>query len=182
MIQVGRGYTLVPDRASSAFTHHVQSGDTFFSIADKYVVSFDDLLRANEHRHLDLLALRRGQVLDIPVHHKPRSAYTVRQGDDLWRIAQLTGVPVSMIEADNPHAVSLTPGTCLFIRTYPSYQIEFKDGQMHSNPDLPQHWVQDAHFSKVLAMQHELLKPQGKAIFKFPSIEAPELECFVEVH
>lgn len=87
-----------------------------------------------------------------------------------------------MIEADNPHAVSLTPGTCLFIRTYPSYQIEFKDGQMHSNPDLPQHWVQDAHFSKVLAMQHEFLKPQGKAIFKFPSIEAPELECFVEVH
>lgn len=182
MLHVRRDYTLVPDRANSAFTHHVQSGDTFFSIADKYVVSFDDLLLANEHRHLDLLALRRGQVLDIPVHHKPRSAYTVRQGDDLWRIAQLTGVPVSMIEADNPHAVSLTPGTCLSMRTYPSYQIEFKDGQMHSNPDLPQHWVQDAHFSKVLAMQHEFLKPQGKAVFKFPSTEAPELECFVKVH
>jgi len=144
MSQSGRGYTLVPDRTSPAFTRHIQSGDTFFSIANKYVVSFDDLLRANEHRNLNLLALRRGQVLEIPMHHKPRSSYTVRQGDDLWRIAQLTGVPVSMVQADNPHAVPLKPGTCLIICTYPSFQIEFKDGQMRSSPDLPQHWQQDA--------------------------------------
>jgi len=30
-------------------------------------------------------------------------------------------------------------------------------------------------------MQVELLKPRGKALLKFPNIEAPQLECFVEV-
>lgn len=35
---------------------------------------------------------------------------------------------------------------------------------------------------KVLATQIDLLKPQGKAVFKYPSVEAPQLECFVEVH
>lgn len=120
MSQSGRGYTLVPDRTSPAFTRHIQSGDTFFSIANKYVVSFDDLLRANEHRNLNLLALRRGQVLEIPMHHKPRSSYTVRQGDDLWRIAQLTGVPVSMVQADNPHAVPLKPGSSRMARCVPA--------------------------------------------------------------
>lgn len=34
----------------------------------------------------------------------------------------------------------------------------------------------------MLAMQHERLKPQGKANFKYPSVIAPQLECFVEVH
>ena len=177
-----RYYTLMPHRSSPAFRHHVQLGDTFFSIADQYVVSFGDLLRANEHRNMDLVALQRGQVLDIPMHHKPRLKYTVRQGDSLWQIAQLTGMPVSMIQADNPHAVPLITGTCLVIQTYLSYQIKFKDGQMHPSPDLPQQLQQDEQFSKVLAMQHELVKPQGQAIFKFPSVEAPQLECFVEVY
>ena len=171
----------MPDRTCSATIHHVQPGDTFFSIADQYVVSFDDLLKANERTTVDLTALRRGQVLNIPTQHKARSTYTVREGDDLWRIAQLTGVPLSTILADNAQAVQLTAGSCLFMRTCPSYQIEFKGGQMLSSPDLPQQWKQDEHFRQALAMQHEFLKPHGKAVFKYPSVEAPQLECFVEV-
>ena len=179
MKQSARGYTLVPD--STATVHHVQSGDTFFLIADQYVVSFDDLLGANEHTTLDLLALRSGQVLKIPLQHKPRSSYTVRQGDDIWRIAQLTGTRVSFIQADNPDAMPPTPGCCLRIRTYPSYTIESENGQIHYSPDLPQHLQQDDHFQEALTTQLELLKPQGKALFKYPSVEAPQLECFVEV-
>ena len=64
---------------------------------------------------------------------------------------------------------------------YPSYQIEFENGQIHSSPELPQDLQQDDHFCEVLDMQVELLKPQGKALFKFPSIEAPQLECFFQV-
>ena len=41
---------------------------------------------------------------------------------------------------------------------------------------------QDDHFCEILDMQILLLKPQGRALFKFPNIEAPKLECFVEVH
>jgi len=70
---------------------------------------------------------------------------------------------------------------CLFMRTYPSYQSDFKNGQMHSSPDLLHCWQQGEHFSNVLAMQIKLSKPQGKAPFKYSSVEAPELECFVEV-
>jgi len=176
----------VPDRTCTATLRHVQSGDTFFSIADQYVVSFDDLLKANEQTKLDLLALRRGQVLNTPLQRKPRSSFTVRQGDDLWRIAQLTGMRMSFVQADNPDAVPPTPGSCLRIRTYPSYQIEFENGRVHSSPDLPQDLSpaslqQDDHFREALTTQLELLKPQGKAMFKFPSIEAPQLECFFQV-
>ena len=161
--------------------HPVQSSDTFFSVADQYVVSFVDLLKTIEHTTLDLLALQPGQVLNIPLQHKPRSSYTVRWGENLWRIVQLTSTPMSFIQADNPDAMLLTSGSCLCIRAYPSYQIEYENGQIHSSPDLPQDLQQDDHFCEVLNMQVELLKPQGKALLKFPNIEAPQLECFVEV-
>ncbi len=161
--------------------HPVQSSDTFFSVADQYVVSFVDLLKTIEHTTLDLLALQPGQVLNIPLQHKPRSSYTVRRGENLWRIVQLTSTPMSFIQADNPDAMLLTSGSCLCIRAYPSYQIEYENGQIHSSPDLPQDLQQDDHFCEVLNMQVELLKPQGKALLKFPNIEAPQLECFVEV-
>ena len=88
---------------------------------------------------------------------------------------------MTTILADNPQAVQPKVGSCLFMRTCPSCQIEFKEGQISADSDLPQRWLQDAHFMQVLAMQHELLKPQGKAIFKYPSVEAPQLECFVTV-
>ncbi len=65
---------------------------------------------------------------------------------------------------------------------YPSYQVNFTNGQMCSRPALSQCWRENEHFMKVLATQNDLLKPQGKAIFKYPSVEAPQLECFVEVH
>lgn len=64
--------------------------------------------------------------------------------------------------------------------TYPSYQSDFNNAQMHFSPDLLQGWQQD-DFSNMLAMQIEILKPQGKVPFKYPSVEASELECFVDV-
>lgn len=88
---------------------------------------------------------------------------------------------MSFIQADNPDAMLLTSGSCLRIRAHPSYQIECENGQIHSSPDLPQDLQQDDHFCEVRNMQVELFKPQEKALFKFPNIEAPQLECFVEV-
>ena len=122
--QQEKGHNLVPDVACSAYTHKIQPGDTLFSIAEQYVVSFDDLIDANNDRQLDLVALPVGGVLNIPLHLKPRLAYTVRPGDDLQRIAQLTDVATSTILADNHQAMPLTPGTCLSLRTCPpSYRI-----------------------------------------------------------
>lgn len=111
----------------------------------------------------------------------PRSTYTVREGDDLWRIAQLTGVPISVILADNPQAEQLTAGSCISLRTHPSYHVAFKRDQNELSSDLPLHWQEDARFRQVLAMQCDLLSPKGKGVFKYPSVGTPLLECVVTV-
>lgn len=123
----------------SATAHHLQPGDTFVSIADRYVVSFDELLKANEGRGIDFTALHRGQTLEIPQTQGPRSTYTVREGDDLWT-AQLTGVPMSVILVDDPQAEKLTAGSCSSLRTHPSYHVAFKCDQNECSSDLPLHW------------------------------------------
>lgn len=166
-----------PDRSCSTTAHHVQPGDTFFSIADRYIVSFDDLLQANEGRGIDFTTLHRGQTLKIPKTHGPRSIYTVREGDDLWNMAQLTGVPMSIILADSPQAEQLTAGSCLSLRTHPSYHVAFKHEQNQISSDLPLHWQEDARFKQMLAMQCDVLSPKGKGVFKYPSAGTPRVCC-----
>ncbi len=159
--------------------HHVQPGDTCFSIAAQYLVSFDDLLEANASSKVDFAALRTGQVFSIPTKQKPRTTYTVRQGDTMWRISQLTGMPLSTLMEYNSQAPTPPlPGHQLSIRSSPSYEVHVNQ---NLTSDLPQRWLQDEQFVKVLSTQIQLLKPQGEAVFKYPSVEAPQLECFVSV-
>lgn len=159
--------------------HPVQPGDTFFSIAAQYFVSFDDLLDANKGRDIDFTALRPGMVLAIPSERKPRSEYTVRNGDNLWEIAQLTGNPPSVLLEENPSAERLIPGLRLKLQSCQSVNVLVKDGSQTSA--LPAPWSEDEHFKRALSTQIYLLQPRGSAVFKHPTVERPKVECFVTV-
>ena len=156
--------------------HRVQPGDTFFAIAARYSLSHDDLLDANKERNVDLTAPPPGMILAIPSQQKPRSEYTVRAGDTLWRIALLTGNPPSVLLEENPGAGRLVPGLRLKLQTCQSVHVLVKDGKQASAP-----WSEDERFQQVLSTQIYLLQPRGSAVFKYPAVERPKVECFVTV-
>ena len=156
--------------------HRVQPGDTFFTIAAQYNVSHNDLLDANKERDVDLTAPPPGMILAIPSQQKPRSEYTVRAGDTLWRIALLTGNPPSVLLEENPGAGRLVPGLRLKLQTCQSVHVLVKDGKQASAP-----WSEDERFQQVLSTQIYLLQPRGSAVFKYPAVERPKVECFVTV-
>ncbi|DBA77751.1 TPA: hypothetical protein ACH3X2_008442 [Trebouxia sp. C0005] len=158
--------------------HRVQPGDTCFSVAAQYIVSYDDLLDVNKDSHIDFTALRPGMVLAIPPEQKPRTEYTVRPGDDLWKIAQTTGNPESAIIAQNPGTGPLHPGLRLQLHACPSFKVLVKAG---GNTPLPAPWSEDESFQRVLKTQIHLLQPHGSAVFKYPCVERPQVECFVTV-
>ena len=128
---------------------------------------------------MDLTALPPGTVLVIPSQQKPRSEYTVRAGDTLWRIALLIGTPPSVLLEENPGAGRLVPGLRLKLQTCQSVHVLVKDGKQAS--PLPAPWAEDDRFQRVLSTQIYLLQPRGNAAFKYPAVEQPKVECFVTV-
>lgn len=55
----------------------VQFGDSFYSIAQKFNVTVDDILANN--RHLNQHALFPGEILSIPVRQQPSQARTKKR-------------------------------------------------------------------------------------------------------
>lgn len=85
-------------------TYTVQSGDSLWSIANKFGVTVNDLKNANG---LTSNLLSVGQVLIIPSSNTNNptnpsyTTYTVRSGDSLWSIANRFGVTVDAIKTLN---------------------------------------------------------------------------------
>ena len=85
-------------------TYTVQSGDSLWSIANKFGVTVNDLKNANGLTS-NLLSI--GQVLIIPSSstnnptNPSYTTYTVRSGDSLWSIANRFGVTVDAIKTLN---------------------------------------------------------------------------------
>ena len=85
-------------------TYTVQSGDSLWSIANKFGVTVNDLKNANGLTS-NLLSI--GQVLIIPSSstnnptNPSYTTYTVRSGDSLWSIANNFGVTVDAIKTLN---------------------------------------------------------------------------------
>ena len=69
----------------SGTTYRVVAGDTLTSIARKYQVTVDDLIRANKIENKDFIVT--GTVLKIP-KASTESTYTVKAGDTLYDIAR----------------------------------------------------------------------------------------------
>ena len=85
-------------------TYTVQSGDSLWSIANKFGVTVNDLKNANGLTS-NLLSI--GQVLIIPNSNTNNptnpsyTTYTVQRGDSLWSIANRFGVTVDAIKTLN---------------------------------------------------------------------------------
>ena len=154
--------------------HRVQPGDTFLTIAAQYSVSHDDLLDANKECNVDLTAPPPGMILAIPSQHKPRSEYTVRAGDTLWRIALLTGNPPSVLLEENPGAGRLVSGLRLKLQTCQSVHVLVKDSKQAS--PLPAPWSEDERFQRVLSTQIYLLQPRGSAVFKLKVKDSKQIQ------
>lgn len=88
-------HSRIPDKMS----YTVQSGDTFFSIAQKLGIDVGALQSANPG--VDAQNLQVGQVLKLP-GGAGTTSYTIAQGDTLWAIAQKFGTSVDAITAANP--------------------------------------------------------------------------------
>ncbi len=87
-------------------TYVVQSGDTLYSIAQKYNTTIDDLMKLN---NLTTSVLSLGQRLKIPASQQPTSGidYVVKSGDSLYSIAQKYNTTVNEIKALNNLSTNL---------------------------------------------------------------------------
>jgi LysM repeat protein len=124
--------------ANGGFLNHtVVAGDTLFELAQRYSVSVEAILAANEIPNPESLNI--GQVLRVPrgissgdaAQAAPPNAptavpvpyveYTVQPGDILFRIAQRQGVAMEEIIAINdiPNPESLVVGQVLRIPRQP---------------------------------------------------------------
>ncbi len=107
-------------------------------------------------------------------------------------LRSMIGQLMTTLLADNPQAVQPTTGSCWYLsrlaRLPHGPAAELKEGQILSDSDLAQCWLQNAHSVQVLAMQQGLLKPkwtlegnlQG-TISKAGGFLASSIECFVTV-
>lgn len=82
------------------FPYIVQPGDTLNSIASRLEVSISRILAANPGINPNIL--RVGQTLCIPACLPNQTAYLIRPGDSLYKIAQIYNVSVASILKANP--------------------------------------------------------------------------------
>lgn len=85
----------VPSKEETTYT--VVKGDSLYAIANKYKVSVQDIIDAN---NLKSTALRVGQKLIIPTQIT-NDLYTVKSGDSLYKIANQYGVTVEDLKKEN---------------------------------------------------------------------------------
>ncbi len=86
----------------TGFPYVVQWGDTLYSIARRFGVTVDAIMRANGLTNPNYI--RAGQVLIIPTLPPPPPGpvtYVVQPGDNLYRISLKFGVPIEAIIAVN---------------------------------------------------------------------------------
>lgn len=104
--QVLRIYTDAPRKELGAQSRHmVQQGDTLYDIAQDRGVGLDELLRANSIENPDRIYT--GQVVNVPrpsgdnTSRSLDSAYIVRLGDNLTRIARRLDVTIDRLVGKN---------------------------------------------------------------------------------
>lgn len=101
---VGITMLTAPDASAESPTVHVVGwGDTLFSIANRYGVSVNAIMQANNLRNPNFIWV--GQSLTIPASNAssplPSPTYTVQTGDTLFSIATRNGTTVNALMQAN---------------------------------------------------------------------------------
>ena len=101
----------LPEESTDEYT--VQSGDSLYSIAQKFNTTVNDLI---EYNQLATTIIQPGQVLKIPKVSSTNIVYTVKKGDTLYSIANNYGVSVDAIKKlNNLTSNTLSIGQQLYI-------------------------------------------------------------------
>lgn len=96
MLLVPKGYDIVDTDIINYVNYVIKSGDTLYSIANKYGVSVNDLMQIN---NLISDNLTIGQILKIP--YQEATVYTVKNGDTLYSIARKYNISVDELKEKN---------------------------------------------------------------------------------
>jgi|GEM_PF-154657 len=96
VLRVGQRLIVSHNNQGNVLTHTVVSGDTLWSIANRFRVTVDSIKQLN---NLSANTLFVGQILLIPSNNF--SIHTVVSGDNLWSIANRFGVTVDAIKQLN---------------------------------------------------------------------------------
>ena len=95
-LQIGQILNIPSNSVSAGNTYTVKSGDSLWSIANKYNTTVSNLKSLN---NLSSDVLQIGQVLNVPSSSvSAGNTYTVKSGDSLWNIANRYGISVAELK------------------------------------------------------------------------------------
>ena len=99
-LSIGQKLVISEGNAATLDTYMVKSGDTLYSIANKFGLTVNELKSLNNLTS-DLLSI--GQVLNVSNSSipTPSNTYTVKSGDSLYSIAKQYGVTVDALKSAN---------------------------------------------------------------------------------
>ena len=98
VLQIGQVLSVPSNSVSVGNTYTVKSGDSLWSIANKYNTTVSNLKSLN---NLSSDSLQIGQVLKVPSSVNNVNTYTVKSGDSLWNIANRYGISVAELKSLN---------------------------------------------------------------------------------
>ena len=99
VLQIGQVLSVPSNSVSVGNTYTVKSGDSLWSIANKYNTTVSNLKSLN---NLSSDVLQIGQVLNVPSSSvSAGNTYTVKSGDSLWNIANRYGISVAELKSLN---------------------------------------------------------------------------------
>ena len=99
VLQIGQVLSVPSNSVSVGNTYTVKSGDSLWSIANKYNTTVSNLKSLN---NLSSDVLQIGQVLNVPSNSVSMgNTYTVKSGDSLWNVANRYGISVAELKSLN---------------------------------------------------------------------------------
>ena len=99
VLQIGQVLSVPSNSVSVGNTYTVKSGDSLWSIANKYNTTVSNLKSLN---NLSSDVLQIGQVLNVPSNSvSVGNTYTVKSGDSLWNVANRYGISVAELKSLN---------------------------------------------------------------------------------
>lgn len=110
----------------------VQPGDSLFSIAQRFGITVQQLMNANQLTDSNIVP---GQRLFIPISVSKVITYTVQPGDTLYRISRRYNTTVeSIMVLNNLSSPSLSVGQRLIIPQYTEFVVTAERANIRSGP------------------------------------------------